>query len=122
MGNKFTKALEEAFQGLTNYIRIFPKATVSELTGDFYTRLARNCKLYHVNFYLERNNFQSIATSNGKIMSIGLNSSYCRSQESKDQLNELKTLLEENSFNFDLYFQEAKISNIINQVTNYQVL
>ena len=122
MENKFTKALEEALQGLTNYIKIFPNATVSELTGDFYTRLVRNCKLYHVNFYLERNNFQSIATSNGKIMSIGLNSSYCRSQESKDQLNELKTLLEENSFNFDLYFQEAKISNIINQVTNYQVL
>ena len=123
MDNRIIQALEEAFKGLASYSYKFPTATNDELTGDLYTRLNRCYKSYGMVFYPNRSNFHSIRKDcYGKISSIGfIVSGYgVNTEEVRNQIEEIKFLLSKNLFDFNIYYEEAKLSNIINQVTNYQ--
>lgn len=125
MENRMFQALEEAFKGLASYSYKFPTASNDELTGDLYTRLNRCFKSYGLVFYLSRSNFHSIRKDmQGKIVSIGFTASTygSNSEEIKKQIEEIKSYLSTGAFDFNLYTEEVKLSNIINQVTNYQIL
>ena len=122
ISNKLTKALEESFKEACFFVQSKPYLSEKEISGDIYTRLCRNLKLYGMEPLLSRDNIQKTHFDSKYQITFVAFQKLRYSDTAQDELVDLiRELQNQNIFNFNIYNLDAKLSKIASEVQSFKI-